>query len=180
MTSLVQIPFHNTSLSALSEDGKPLVSLRHMCESIGIDYPSQLKRVKRSHWATVVMMTTVADDGKDREMAMVNRRTMTMWLATIDPARLKNEDAKAYLALFQNEAADALDAYFHEGAALNRGRSSTTSRPVFSTVSATSSTLLGSRPRPRSLRPEPWVRCRRSRRRTCPCTPRPTSTRSLS
>ena len=119
MSALVQIPFHNTSLSALSDEGKPLVSLRHMCESIGIDYPSQLKRVKRSPWGNVVIMTTLDTVGRQFEMAMVNRRTMTMWLATIDPARLKNEDAKAYLALFQNEAADALDAYFHEGVALN-------------------------------------------------------------
>nr|DAS57214.1 MAG TPA: hypothetical protein [Caudoviricetes sp.] len=34
------------------------------------------------------MMTTVAADGKTREMTFIDRRTFTMWLATIDTGRL--------------------------------------------------------------------------------------------
>lgn len=64
------------------------------------------------------MIGTVAEDGKRREMSMVDRRTLTMWLATIDTNRV-NEAARPTLEAYQLEAADALDAYFHEGGAIN-------------------------------------------------------------
>ncbi|AMS03208.1 hypothetical protein SEA_NYMPHADORA_49 [Gordonia phage Nymphadora] len=51
-------------------------------------------------------------------MVMVDRRTFTMWLATIDPSRV-SETARPIIEAFQAEAADALDAYFHEGGAIN-------------------------------------------------------------
>lgn len=57
-------------------------------------------------------MTSVAADGKEREMTMVDRRTFTMWLATIDTSRIKDEGARELLVAFQREAADVLDAYF--------------------------------------------------------------------
>lgn len=99
-------------------DGKPEVALRHVSETIGLDYSTQLRKLKGKSWATVVMRPTVAEDGKSREMAMVDRRTFTMWLATIDTNRV-NEDARPVLEAFQAEAADALDAYFNDGGAIN-------------------------------------------------------------
>lgn len=119
MTTLVEIPFKNTTITATNSEGKPMASLRHMCDSIGLDYSSQLRRVNRSPWGTVVMMATVAEDGKVREMTMVDRRVMTIWLATVEVSRIKDSKVRQQLAVFQNEAADALDSYFHEGGAVN-------------------------------------------------------------
>ena len=118
MSALVQIPFHNTSLSALSDEGKPLVSLRHMCESIGLDIETQRRKLAKKAWAVAVLKPATGSDGKTYQMHMIDRRTMTMWLATIEPSRV-NPEARPLLEQFQNEAADALDAYFHEGIALN-------------------------------------------------------------
>jgi hypothetical protein len=64
-------------------------------------------------------MTTVAEDGKPREMSMIDRRTFTMWLATIETRRIKDDKARGIVEAFQAEAADALDAYFHNGGAIN-------------------------------------------------------------
>lgn len=36
-------------------------------------------------------MTSTGSDGKTYEMTFIDRRTFTMWLATIDTGRLKNE-----------------------------------------------------------------------------------------
>lgn len=58
------------------------------------------------------MMTTVGADGKNRDMTAIDRRTFAMWLATIDTARVKNEDARNLIVAHQCEAADVLDAYF--------------------------------------------------------------------
>ena len=63
-------------------------ALRPVCEALDLDYASQFKRVQHQPWATVVIMTTVAADGKTRELVFIDRRTFTMWLATIDTRRL--------------------------------------------------------------------------------------------
>lgn len=64
------------------------VALRPVCEALGLDVHSQRHRLQRQSWATEVMMTSVAADGKVREMVFIDRRTFTMWLATIDTGRL--------------------------------------------------------------------------------------------
>ena len=117
MKELTQIPFHDTTIHTTA-DGV-YVALRPVCEALGLDYASQFKRVQNQPWATVVMMTTVAADGKKREMTFIDRRTFTMWLATIDTSRVKNERTRELVRIYQCEAADALDQYFHEGAAIN-------------------------------------------------------------
>lgn len=114
----VQVPGTDRPIMAVQHDGKPVVSLRHACESIGIDHSPQARKLKNKSWACVVMMTTHDSTGRAQQMAMIDRRTFTMWLATIDTSRV-NADARPILEAFQAEAADALDAYFNEGGAIN-------------------------------------------------------------
>lgn len=116
MTELQSIPFHGTHIIVTREQQ---IAVRPVCEAIGLDPDSQQRRVKRQPWATTAMMTVVAADGKIRDMLTVDRRTFTMWLATIETSRIKNEQARDLLIAFQREAADALDAYFNAGAAIN-------------------------------------------------------------
>ena len=64
------------------------VALRPVCDSLGLDFSGQLQRLQHQSWATVGVTPTVAADGKTREMAVIDRRAFTMWLATIDTGRL--------------------------------------------------------------------------------------------
>lgn len=113
---IVEIPFHNDTLIAhRSEDGDVFVALRPICNSMGIDFSGQLQKMKRQPWATVGELHTVGADGKTRDMTSVNRKTLTMWLATIDASRLKDEQARRNVIVYQKEAAEALDQYFNEG-----------------------------------------------------------------
>ena len=57
--------------------------------------------------------------GGVQDTVTVDRRTFTMWLATIETSRLKSDAARELLSQFQCEAADVLDRYFHEGGAIN-------------------------------------------------------------
>ncbi|AHH22080.1 antirepressor protein ANT domain-containing protein [Nocardia nova SH22a] len=114
----IAVPGADRQIVATEIDGKPMVSVRHACEAIGIDYSTQIARLKRWSWATVGMSTTVGSDGKAREMAMIDRRTFTSWLTHIDANRVA-EQARPIVEAFQAEAADALDAYFNEGGAIN-------------------------------------------------------------
>lgn len=119
MSALIPINFRGGTMQAVREGDSVLVAVRPVCDAIGIDPDGQQQRLQRQPWATTCMTQVVAQDGKLREMLTVDRRTFTMWLATIDTSRLRSEDARNTLTIFQREAADALDAYFHEGAAVN-------------------------------------------------------------
>lgn len=114
----IAVPGTDRQIMATVIDGRPSVSIRHACESIGLEPARQIQKLNSRSWATVYMTPTVAADGKTRELAMIDRRTFTMWLATIDTNRVSKE-ARPIVEAFQAEAADALDAYFHEGGAIN-------------------------------------------------------------
>lgn len=117
---LVSIPVPGTGeqLQAVQFDGKEWAALRPICDAIGIDSKAQRRKLHSKPWAVGVMMTSTGSDGKNYEMFMVDRRTLTMWLATIDTNRVADE-ARPVLEAFQNEAADALDKYFNEGGVIN-------------------------------------------------------------
>nr|WP_297992733.1 phage antirepressor N-terminal domain-containing protein [uncultured Actinomyces sp.] len=65
------------------------VALRPVCEALGLDVHSQRHRLQRQPWTCEVMMTSqMPGDNQSREMTFIDRRTFTMWLATIDTGRL--------------------------------------------------------------------------------------------
>lgn len=111
---LVPVPVPGADdLMAAQFDGREWASLRHMCDSLGIDYVTQLRKLKGRSWATVGQKPMVAADGKVREMALVDSKTIPMWLATIDENRVSVE-ARPKLVAYQREARDALDSYFNK------------------------------------------------------------------
>lgn len=111
---LVPVPVPGADdLMAAQFDGREWASLRHMCDSLGIDYVTQLRKLKGRSWATVGQKPMVAADGKVREMALVDSKTIPMWLATIDENRVSVE-ARPKLIAYQREARDALDSYFNK------------------------------------------------------------------
>lgn len=117
--SLVEVPFHNQTIFAQSQaDGTITVALKRVCENIGIQYEAQYHRLQRTKWATMSITDMVGADGKNRSMVVIDRRTFTMWLATIDASRIKDPAVRELVELYQAEAADALDAYFNEGGAI--------------------------------------------------------------
>jgi hypothetical protein len=115
---LARIPVAGTELLATMVGGVPHVALTPMCEALGIDPKSQRRKLDAKSWARKVMMTSRDSAGRAQDMYMVDRRTMTMWLATIDENRV-DEAARPIVRTFQSEAAEALDAYFHDGGAIN-------------------------------------------------------------
>lgn len=114
----IAVPGTDAPLMAAQIDGRPMVALRHACESIGLDYSVQLRKLKARSWATVVQTDMVASDGKVREMAVIDRRTLTMWLATVQENRV-DPAIKDRVVAYQAEATNALDAYFSAGVAVS-------------------------------------------------------------
>lgn len=113
----IPVPGASSPIMAVQHDGTEWASITHVCDALGIDSKSQRRKIQGKSWACGVMMTLQVA-GQNREVFMVDRRTLTMWLATIDTNRV-SEAARPTLEAYQLEAANALDSYFHKGGAIN-------------------------------------------------------------
>ena len=114
---IVAIPFRGQTVQSVEVDGKPHVVFRPLVESLGLDADSQMKRLRRHSWSCPVKMT-VQMGNQGREVTLVDIRTLTMWLATIDENRV-NEEARPLVIAYQNEVADAIESYWANGGAIN-------------------------------------------------------------
>lgn len=116
------VPLSVGAIPVVQTPDGPRIPLRHATQAIGLDYSAQWRRIRALHWATVAVTTTVLRDGRRLPMVTIDRRTFIMWLATVPVTRVR-VDVRPMLMAMQSEAADALDAYFARGIAVNpRGR----------------------------------------------------------
>ncbi|MFF5992570.1 phage antirepressor N-terminal domain-containing protein [Prauserella flavalba] len=117
--SLVRIPFHGDELLVVDVDGKPHIVLKPAIEAIGLDYWSQVEKLRKRSWAvTSNRQVQVSDQAQRREMLTCNVRTFLMLLATVDENRVA-KDVRTKLIAYQAESADAIEAYWTKGGAIN-------------------------------------------------------------
>lgn len=115
---VVKLDLSAGSIHTVMLDGKPGVILKPAVDELGLDFRTQLRKLKTRSWATVGALPTVAEDGKIREMTAVPVRTFLMLLASINEHRVR-EELRPILVAFQNETADAIEAYWTRGGAIN-------------------------------------------------------------
>jgi hypothetical protein len=115
---VVKLDLSAGSIHTLLVDGQPHVALKAAIEDLGLDYSTQLAKLRTRSWAVVGQSPMTGADGKTYEMAVVPVRTFLMLLATINENRVK-ATARRMLVAFQNETADAIEAYWTQGGAIN-------------------------------------------------------------
>ncbi|MEU0818861.1 phage antirepressor N-terminal domain-containing protein [Streptomyces mirabilis] len=106
------------SVQTVLVDGAPHIVLKPAIDELGLDYSTQLAKLRSRSWATVGQSPMVADDGKLRAMTIVPVRTFLMLLATVNENRVAEAHRDTLIA-FQNETADAIEAYWTQGGAIN-------------------------------------------------------------
>jgi P22_AR N-terminal domain len=109
---LARIPFRNDFLDSAKDERGAWTSVKRICENIGISFPPQQTKLQNSKWATVTMIVTVGGDGKCREMLMVHHDSLPMWLATINPVKIKDKRVRELLEAYQVECAQTLRDHF--------------------------------------------------------------------
>lgn len=115
MTDIIKIDFAGGVMEAtLGPDGGPFVNVKRVCQELGINANTQYKKLKSKPWATVVIITTVGSDGKEREMLGLNAQAVPMWAATINASKIK-PGLRPRLEAYQMEAADVLTRHFMPG-----------------------------------------------------------------
>lgn len=118
-SDLVEIPFHDDVIPVLDVDGKPHIVLKPVIDGLGLDYWSQVEKLRKRSWAAPSnRLVQLAGQQQRREMVVIDVRTFLMLLATIDENRVA-ADVKNKLVTYQAEVADAVEAYWTKGGAVN-------------------------------------------------------------
>lgn len=115
------VPFHAETLLVIEDHlGNRFVAMKPIVEALGLSWVGQLQRIKRDPVLdeNCVLMHTVAEDGKDREMVVIEEHMFQGWLFTISTSRVKPE-LRERLDMYRRECFDVLHSYFTEGAAWN-------------------------------------------------------------
>ncbi|WP_126975525.1 phage antirepressor N-terminal domain-containing protein [Frigidibacter oleivorans] len=124
MTNVIPLPFQGDLIDYLKlngrevawlwRDGEAFIPARPICEIMGLDWKSQHAKLTAPNYrGTVVFITTVAEDGKQREMLCIAYADFLMWLATISPSRVK-EEARAPLNRLLDEIKLVLATHYHD------------------------------------------------------------------
>lgn len=114
--AVVTVPIAGVDMVAMKDDaGQVWVALKRACEALGVNWDGQRKTLSEKSWATTVVKTAVAFDGRVRTQVFADRKTFLMWLATLCESRIKNPQAKQIIIRVQAEAATVLDRYFGDG-----------------------------------------------------------------
>lgn len=116
---VVIIPFHGESVYAVDAQGKPHIILKPAVEALGLDYWAQVRKLRSRSWAcTASRAVQLPGDTQRREVITCDIRTFLMLLATVDENRVAAE-VKPKLVTYQAEIADAVEAYWTTGKAIN-------------------------------------------------------------
>lgn len=90
-----------------------LIPIKPICEALGIDYSTQLKKIKEDEdWSSVMGLSpTTGGDGKIYEMCCISKKYILAWLLSINPANVKPE-ARQAVREYRNLCYDILYNYF--------------------------------------------------------------------
>jgi len=112
-----EVTFYDDELTAVrANDGQIYVSVRHMCNGLGLDDRSQRRRMKRhtvlkKGFSSGVIMTP---EGVRRTSSLLRVDLVPLWLTTIDIRRTK-EEIQPKLEKYQEEVAKVLWEAFQDG-----------------------------------------------------------------
>lgn len=115
---VVKLDLSVGSVHTVLVDGAPHIVLKPAVEELGLDYSTQVRKLKGRSWAVMGSAPTAGADGKTYDMTVVPVRTFLMLLATVNENRVV-EEHRPTLVAFQNETADAIEAYWTQGGAIN-------------------------------------------------------------
>ena len=95
MTTKIIARVNNVDIVSTSDE--QLVAIKPIREALGIDYKVQWHKIKddEDFSSTMVLSTTVASDGKEREMLCLPIHYIFGWLFSINPKNIKSEVQEA-------------------------------------------------------------------------------------
>jgi hypothetical protein len=112
----IDVPFEGGTVPCLIEADNlaPFVVLRPVCEELGLDFETHEKRLQQQPWAVL------ATNDAHGSLTVIDHVTFAMWLATIQPGRMRKAAARSKIELYQRDAARAVQRCFFGGATVSQ------------------------------------------------------------
>lgn len=115
----ITVPFHGSELFIVEHNNQPYTPMKPIVEGMGMDWKAQFSKLKQKFASTVVEITMVANDGKERLMTCLPVRKLAAWLYSISPNKVRPE-LRDTIIMYQNECDDVLWEYWTKGQAVNQ------------------------------------------------------------
>jgi hypothetical protein len=112
--STINVSFYGDDLYVVNYNNEPYVPMKPIVEGMGLDWKSQFVKIKQRFKSTMVEITMVAGDGKERSMICLALRKLAGWLSTISPNKVKAE-IRDKVIQYQEECDDVLYEYWTTG-----------------------------------------------------------------
>lgn len=110
---VIAAPFMSGHIPCFMHDGEPMVILKPIAEDVmGLSWPRQYAKLSADQTACVAFKAIqVPGDDQVRRHMGISLETFAVWLARLQPSRVKPEARETVLA-YQREAGRALRAHF--------------------------------------------------------------------
>lgn len=108
--------FFGSEILVINHNDKPYVPMKQVAENIGLDWKAQHRRLSNNEVlnSTMVIMTTIAEDGKNREMVCLPLHYLNGWLFGVDTKRVKSS-IREKLTQYKKECYEVLWQYWENG-----------------------------------------------------------------
>ncbi|PHM60486.1 antirepressor [Xenorhabdus stockiae] len=106
----ISVPFYGSDLYIVNYNGEPYVPMRPIVEGMGLNWKSQLTKLKQRFNKGIVISTIPTKCGS-RSMICLALRKLTGWLTTIYPNKVKPE-IRDKVIRYQGECDDVLYEYW--------------------------------------------------------------------
>jgi hypothetical protein len=114
-TQLISTINNQGIVIVIDEDGQKFVPIKPICEALGVDYSSQLQKIKEDEilCSVVGLSTTTGADGKSYKMSTIPLKYVFGWLFTISSKNVK-EESREGLKNYKEMCYTSLYDYFTE------------------------------------------------------------------
>lgn len=110
---LVRVDFQGDTLTAIERDGKVWVSVRRVCEALGVDFAGQWREIQKDQalcscvdqWSTHDKMARI------QPALLISTKGLMLWLAGISTSRVSPHTAQK-LTAYKLECAEVLERHF--------------------------------------------------------------------
>lgn len=116
--ALREMSFHGDRIITFEYDGMPFVAMRPIVESLGLSWKVQHDKLlgQRQKYSCIPLMVDAG--GQRRNMTVVPVAKLPLWLASVNPNKIKDPERRAKIELYQVESAIALHNYWTKGVAV--------------------------------------------------------------
>lgn len=105
------VQFYNSTVECIKEGDTLWVSVRRVCESLGIASNKQVEKLRNKSWSRDTLMVSPDPRGRNQEQFFVDLDTVPLWLATIDENRVHG-NIRPLLVKYQRECKQFLANHF--------------------------------------------------------------------